>query len=196
MNEPTGGYASAYPSSRVSGRVSLDTFQPQSIRYAAQPPLAARSCSSADLPSLLHSANGSLPTDLLLSLLLSKSLLALSLYVARHWVLAQGYSVWTLNAIVLGLGAVGLQVWERIGDSSTLAKRREVSRVVGLAESEMAGLRLMPALCPSQDQRSPSYAVIFAAEVLFAFLALSKVSVLRSVMLLALANLESRAEPG
>ena len=43
MNEPTGGYASAYPSSRVSGRVSLDSFQPQSIRCVPPLPLAPAS---------------------------------------------------------------------------------------------------------------------------------------------------------
>ncbi|KAL8291897.1 hypothetical protein RQP46_002155 [Phenoliferia psychrophenolica] len=83
-------FASAYPDPRVSGRVSLSSFQPHSA-----------------------SSSASLPTDLLLSLLLSKSLLALALFIARDWILAQGYSVWTLNALTLCAGAAALCIWER-----------------------------------------------------------------------------------
>ncbi|KAK4705893.1 solute carrier family 30 (zinc transporter), member 5/7, partial [Phenoliferia sp. Uapishka_3] len=126
-------FASAYPDPRVSGRVSLAHFQPHSA-----------------------SSSASLPTDLLLSLLLSKSLLALALYIARDWILAQGYSVWTLNALVLVAGALGLCVWERVWEGPKGGKRRE-------------------------EPSSPFYPVVFAAEILVSLIALTKLSVISTL---------------
>lgn len=117
------GYTEAYDP-RQAGRVSLQSFE-QFQRCAASRLV------SLQLISLLcysSSTSTSLPADLLLSLALSKSLLALSLYIARDWLLAQGFSAWALNGVVLSAGAVGLAIWERIWETPRgYNKRREVS---------------------------------------------------------------------
>lgn len=119
----------------------------------------------------------SLPADLLLSLALSKSLLALSLHIARDWLLAQGFSAWALSGVVLSVGAAGLAVWERIWEQPKgYSKRREVSW-----RSTTRGDAQWPVLILSvlQERLSPFYPVVYAMEVLLGLLALSRFSVLR-----------------
>lgn len=122
------GYMEAFDP-RKSGRVSLQSFQPQFHRCSLPPrPGLSRSLYSLIFRFSSSSASSSLPADLLLSLALSKSLLALSLYIARDWLLAQGFSAWALNAVVLAAGAAGLAVWERIWETPRgFSKRKEVS---------------------------------------------------------------------
>ncbi|GAA5858967.1 hypothetical protein JCM1840_006638 [Sporobolomyces johnsonii] len=142
-----GGYAEAY-NPRRSGRVSLASFGPQ-----------------------LHpSSTGSLPFDLLFSLLLSKSLLALALHIARDWLLAQGYSPWTLNGIVLAVGGAGIALWERSWEPARGLKRRA-------------------------EPSSPLYPLLFALETLFALFAIQRLSVLRFMLLTSFAPLWARGMP-
>jgi hypothetical protein len=119
------GYTEAFDP-RKSGRVSLQSFQPQFHRCAAISPLSLALLTFPHFPST--STSSSLPADLLLSLALSKSLLALSLYITRDWLLAQGFSPWALNTVVLAAGSIGLAVWERMWETPRgFSKRREVS---------------------------------------------------------------------
>ncbi|GAA6063604.1 hypothetical protein JCM10212_006221 [Sporobolomyces blumeae] len=141
-----GGYAEAYDPRR-SGRVALHSFGPQ-----------------------LGTPTGSLPSDLLFSVLLSKSLVALSLHIARDWLLGQGYPPWTLNAVSLAVAGVGLAVWDRAWEPTRGAKRRESS----------------PSLL---------YPVLFAFENLFALFSIYRLSVLRFVFLTTFAPLWSRGLP-
>ncbi|GAA5950931.1 hypothetical protein JCM21900_000376 [Sporobolomyces salmonicolor] len=142
-----GGYAEAY-NPRRSGRVSLASFGPQ-----------------------LHpSSTGSLPSDLLFSLLLSKSLLALALHIARDWLLAQGYSPWTLNGIVLAVGGAGIALWDRSWEPAREGKRRA-------------------------EPSSPLYPLLFALETLFALFAIQRLSVLRFMLLTSFAPLWARGMP-
>ncbi|GAA5837225.1 hypothetical protein JCM5353_005999 [Sporobolomyces roseus] len=141
-----GGYAEAYDPRR-SGRVSLTSLGPQ-----------------------IRSTSGSLPSDLLFSILLSKSLLALSLHIARDWLLGQGYSTWTLNTLVLSFGGAGLAVWEKSWEPPRGAKGRASA----------------PSLL---------YPLLFAFETLFALFAIYQLSVLRFILLTSFAPLWSRGLP-
>ncbi|GAA5970430.1 hypothetical protein JCM3765_000979, partial [Sporobolomyces pararoseus] len=143
-----GGYAEAYDPRR-SGRVSLTSLGPQ-LR--------------------LNNTSGSLPSDLLFSILLSKSLLALSLHISRDWLLSQGYSIWTLNTIVLLVGGAGLSLWEKSWEPPRGAKRRASS----------------PSLL---------YPVLFAFETLLALFALYRLSTLRFILLTSFAPLWARGLP-
>ncbi|GJN90397.1 hypothetical protein Rhopal_003408-T1 [Rhodotorula paludigena] len=138
-----GGYAEAYDP-RVSGRVSLQ--------------------------HLRQSNAASLPSDLLFAVLLSKSLVALALHVANDWLVAQGYSPWTIAALVQGAGGVVLALWERPWEASRGGKRRT-------------------------EPSSPLYPVLFALETLFALLSISHLSVLRFILLTAFAPLWARGLP-
>lgn len=122
MDERSPGYSDAYDP-RVSGRISVAALR--------SPRLVKRHLIINLTPELItsihNSSTSSLPADLLFSLLLSKSLLALSLLFARNWVLAQGYSVWSLAALVLIGGGVGLGLWEKVWEKPKGgSKRREV----------------------------------------------------------------------
>ena len=81
------------------------------------------------LPTLSFSSRSSLPGEIIISLAMSKTLLALGLHVSRDWILAQGMSLWSLVAVTLCLGAAGLTVWEQVGDGRRIGrtKRKEVS---------------------------------------------------------------------
>ncbi|GAA5998586.1 cation diffusion facilitator family transporter [Rhodotorula paludigena] len=138
-----GGYAEAYDP-RVSGRVSLQ--------------------------HLRQSNAASLPSDLLFAVLLSKSLVALALHVANDWLVAQGYSPWTIAALVQGAGGVVLALWERPWEVSRGGKRRT-------------------------EPSSPLYPVLFALETLFALLSISHLSVLRFILLTSFAPLWARGLP-
>lgn len=87
--------------SRVSGRIRLSAYPAPS--YAA-----------------------ALPTDLVLAQLLVKALLALALFVAREWILAQGFPLLALHALLLVTGAVGLALWERVWQPAKGAPGRNV----------------------------------------------------------------------
>ncbi|GAA5824812.1 hypothetical protein JCM3770_004303 [Rhodotorula araucariae] len=139
----SGGYVDAYDP-RVSGRVSLS--------------------------QLRASTATALPTDLLFAVLLSKSLLALALHVAKDWLLAQGRSPWTLAALVQGVGAVGLLLWSWSGTPTRGTKRRT-------------------------EPTSPLYPLLFALETLFAILSISRISVLRFILLTSFAPLWARGLP-
>ncbi|GAA5907356.1 cation diffusion facilitator family transporter [Sporobolomyces salmoneus] len=141
-----GDYVEAYDPRR-SGRVSLTSIGPQ-----------------------LRNISGSLPSDLLFSILLSKSLLALSLHISRDWLLVQGYPTWTLNTIALGVGGAGLALWEKSWEPPRGAKRRASS----------------PSLL---------YPVLFAFEVLFALFAIYRLSVFRFILLTSFAPLWARGLP-
>ncbi|GAA5914613.1 hypothetical protein JCM6882_001217 [Rhodosporidiobolus microsporus] len=149
-----GGYAEAYGYDvRRSGRVKLGGLDSQ-WRYGS---------------------STSLPADLLLSVLLSKSLSALALHVAKDWLLdTASYSAWKLNAVVGAVSAVGLGVWERVGGDERGGKRGMKSRT---------------------EPSSPLYPFLFAFESLFAFLALSHLSVLRFFLLTSFAPLWTRGMP-
>lgn len=127
---------SAYPDPRVSGRVALSTLSTHFI-----------------------SPTQSLPVDLLLAQILSKSLLALSLFIARDWLLAQGFAVLPLNALVLGGGAIGLCVWERVWDTK------------GRGQAEKKGRKATP--------NAWLYAVLVGAEGITSLLILTRLSLLR-----------------
>ncbi|GAA5874053.1 hypothetical protein JCM16303_002674 [Sporobolomyces ruberrimus] len=143
----SGGYTEAYDPRR-SGRVSLTSLGPQ----------------------LRNTTSGSLPSDLLFSILLSKSLLALSLHISRDWLLAQGFSTWTLNTVVIGVGGAGLALWEKSWEPPRGAKRRATS----------------PSLL---------YPVLFTFEVLFALFAIYRLNVLRFILLTSFAPLWARGLP-
>ncbi|GAA5933600.1 cation diffusion facilitator family transporter [Sporobolomyces koalae] len=144
----SGGYAEAYDPRR-SGRVSLTSLGPQ-LR------------NSRDVASL--------PSDLLFSVLLSKSLLALALHISRDWLLGQGYSAWTLNTVALTVGGACLVVWERSWEPPRGAKRRLSSP-------------------------SPLYPVLYTFEILFALFAIYRLSVLHFVLLTSFAPLWTRGLP-
>ncbi|GAA6035667.1 hypothetical protein JCM8097_004960 [Rhodosporidiobolus ruineniae] len=145
----SGGYAEAYDPRR-SGRVSMAALDAQ----------------------LKYGTATSLPTDLLFGVLLSKSLVALALHVAKDWLLASGYGAWTLNAVVLAVAAGVLVMWERSWDSGGgrgMKRRTEPS--------------------------NPLYPFLFASETLFALLSISHLSVFRFILLTTFAPLWARGMP-
>lgn len=76
------------------------------------------------------------------SLLLSKCLLALSLYMAKNWIIAQGFSIVYLNALVLLSGGIGLGIWEKLWDKPRASgKRKEVSCYSPLLEFDCNWIR-------------------------------------------------------
>ncbi|GAA5900614.1 hypothetical protein JCM8208_000547 [Rhodotorula glutinis] len=138
-----GGYVEAYDPRRA-GRVSLS--------------------------QLRHGNATSLPADLLFAVLLSKSLLALALHVAKDWLFAQGRSPWTLAALVQGVGAVGLLAlsWSAGQQSGSKSRTEPPSRL---------------------------YPLFFALETLCAFLSISRISILRFILLTSFAPLWARGLP-
>ncbi|GAA5934720.1 hypothetical protein JCM3775_002039 [Rhodotorula graminis] len=138
-----GGYVEAYDPRRA-GRVSLS--------------------------QLRHGNATSLPADLLFAVLLSKSLLALALHVAKDWLFAQGRSPWALAALVQGVGAVGLLAmsWSAGQQRGSKARTEPPSRL---------------------------YPVFFALETLCAFLSISRISILRFILLTSFAPLWARGLP-
>lgn len=76
-------------------------------------------------------------------------MVALSLHIARDWLLAQSFSPWTLNALVLSFGAAGLCVWERVWDVPRgVGKRREVRDG---DEAALVLVKLSLLLCPPRS---------------------------------------------
>ncbi|KAM0786639.1 hypothetical protein ACM66B_002091 [Microbotryomycetes sp. NB124-2] len=143
----SGGYVEAFDP-RKSGRVSMQTFQSQ-----------------------LSTSRSKLPADIVLSVALSKSLLALAWHVARDWILAQGMSLWSLLAATMLLGAAGLAIWERAWHRPRdKGKRRE-------------------------EQLPPMYAVIYTGEVALALFALTHLSALRFIVMTAFSQLWARGPP-
>ena len=89
------GYAEAYPSalsSRTRGRVALDN--------------------SSFVRAPRASSGTAIPTDLLLSLVLSKSLLVIALHIARDWLLGNGLSAFALWSGYLVVGAPAVLVFQ------------------------------------------------------------------------------------
>ncbi|GAA6009529.1 hypothetical protein JCM10207_003815 [Rhodosporidiobolus poonsookiae] len=119
-----------------------------------------------------RTAGTSLPTDLLFGVLLSKSLVGLALHVVKDWIVDQGRSAASLSAVALGGAAAVLVLWERsweAGGGRGMKQRREPT--------------------------SPLYPLVFAFETLFAILAVSRLSVLRFLLLSSFAPLWTRGMP-
>ncbi|KAK4048858.1 putative zinc transporter msc2 [Microbotryomycetes sp. JL221] len=143
----SGQYVEAFDP-RKSGRVSMQTFQ-----------------------SHLTHSKSKLPTDILLSVAMSKSLLALALHVARDWILAQSMSLWSLLATTLVIGTCVLALWEKPSiNHKHKGKRRD-------------------------DQLPKMYSVIYACEVALALFALTHLSALRFILLTASSQLWARGPP-
>ncbi|GAA5852335.1 hypothetical protein JCM8547_006743 [Rhodosporidiobolus lusitaniae] len=147
------GYVDAYDVRR-SGRVSLAGLEGQ-LRYGSAT---------------------SLPSDLLFGVLLSKSLVALSFFIAKDWLLVprSGVGAWGLNAMVTAGGAGILVVWERVGGGGARGNGRGKAR---------------------REPSSPLYPFLFAFESLFALLSISYLSVFRFILLTSFAPLWARGMP-
>lgn len=155
-----------------------------------------RIADAAYVPS--STSSGSLPSDLLFSVLLSKSLLALSLHISRDWLIAQGYPIWTLNAVSLAVGGVGLALWEKSWEPPRGGKRRAVSctnyrenlpgSLLSSSAAQFSRVENIPradeAFLSCQNPPSLLYPVLFAFENLFALYAVYRLSVIRCVPLL------------
>lgn len=77
-------YATAYPDSRTRGKISLNNST-----FVRSP----------------KSSGSVIPTDLLLSLVLSKSLLAIALYITKEWLMSTGIPTLGIWSGYLILGA-------------------------------------------------------------------------------------------
>ena len=86
-------YATAYPDSRTRGKISLNN--------------------SAFVRSPKSSSGTVIPTDLLLSLILSKSLLAITLYITKEWLMRTGIPTLAIWSGYLILGAPMVLVFRR-----------------------------------------------------------------------------------
>ncbi|KAK4049540.1 putative zinc transporter msc2 [Microbotryomycetes sp. JL201] len=167
------GYVEAFDP-RKSGRVSMQTFQSQLRRVeSSATTMDTRMLAEVGFltPSFNSTSRSKLPVDIVLSVALSKSLLALAWHVARDWILAQAISLWSLLAATMVLGAIGLAVWERAWHKPRdKGKRRE-------------------------EQLPPTYAVVFTCEVALALFALAHLSALRFILLTAFNQLWARGPP-
>ncbi|GAA5981239.1 hypothetical protein JCM11641_005621 [Rhodosporidiobolus odoratus] len=125
--------------------------------------------------SARYGASTALPLDLLFAVLLSKSLSALALHVTKDWVLASsGNSGWgavKVNAVVMSVAAVAMGLWERSWEGAAgRGKRRS-------------------------EPTSPLYSFLLVAETVFALLSISRLSILRFVILSTFAPLWARGMP-
>ena len=108
-------YAEAYPSalnSRTRGRVALENTS------FMRAPRAGGSGTA-------------IPTDLLLSLVLSKSLLVIALHIARDWLLGNGLSAFALWSGYLVVGAPAVLVFQAswTGSKGKGVVRRQVLQI-------------------------------------------------------------------
>ncbi|BGP25975.1 Putative zinc transporter msc2 [Rhodotorula toruloides] len=135
----------------------------------AYDPRVSRRVSLSHISRIPRDAS-SLPTDLLFALLLSKGGVALALHASRDWMLAQGYPVLRLTALVLAVAGGALMLWERPWAAAKGGKRRT-------------------------EPPNPVYPIVLFLDTLFALLSISRLSVLRFILLASFAPLWARAPP-
>lgn len=118
------------------GHVRMDSRQSGRIPYKSTP--------------VLRPSSTSIPSDLIMALILSKAFLSLALFVAKHWLIQQNVSIITINSILLLASAVGWRVW---------AANQDVSRFT------------------PKERQNPAYSLLYGAEVILYLLTLSNLSV-------------------
>ncbi|BGP33543.1 Putative zinc transporter msc2 [Rhodotorula toruloides] len=135
----------------------------------AYDPRVSRRVSLSHISRIPRDAS-SLPSDLLFALLLSKGGVALALHASRDWLLAQGYPAVRLTALVLAVAGGALMLWERPWAATKGGKRRT-------------------------EPPNPVYPLVLFLDILFALSSISRLSVLRFILLTSFAPLWARAPP-